>query len=119
MNAHKGLPVNAGTRAVCGASCEDLDSLIRRPATIDYSKAQGLSLQASIYILNTASVNATGAFSFGTGTEVETSAGRNFFGRSLTIFGQDTKSTSAGRNYFEVLPTIFGTGTEVTTSAGR
>ena len=139
MNARNGLPGNSGSRAVCGASCKVLDSL-RRPRAIDSLKAKGTSFQASFSIIYTASVNETGAFSFGTGTEVETSAGRNQFCRSLTIFGQDTKSiTSAGRKYFGVLPTfsaerksclcgekqallrqtISGTGTEVKTSAGR
>jgi hypothetical protein len=129
------MPGFPGSRAVSGASYEALDSL-RRPAVISYFKAQGLSLQASIYI-SKALVNLTRAFSFGAGTEVETSAGRNYFGRLLTIFGAVVYSLRGENN---AAPTTFGTkdrvyslrgeksafvpqfswaGTEVKTSAGR
>ena len=139
MNALNGMPGFPGSRAVCGASYEALETL-RRPRAIDDFKAQGISLQASIYI-SKALVNLTRAFFIGTGTEVETSAGRNSFGRSQIISGTKDRvyslrgeklafvptfsravsevKTSAGRNYFGRPISSLGQDTESITSAGR
>jgi len=114
VNALNGMPGFPGSRAVSGASYEVLSSL-RRPAVISYFKAQGLSLEASIYI-SKALVNLTRAFSIGTGTEVETSAGRNYFGRSLTIFGAYVNSLRGENN---VAPTIIGTKDRVYSLRGE
>jgi len=135
--ARNGTPGFPGSRAVARASYAALD-ILRRPRVIDYSKAQGLSLQASIHIY-TAPVESTGAFYIWAGTEVKTSAGRNYFGRPITIFGTkgrvyslrgeklsfvptfsaERKSCLCGEKQTLLRQTFSGTGTEAKTSAGR
>ncbi len=138
MYDRNGLPGFPGSRAVARSSYEALDTL-RRPRAIEYFKAQGLSLKASTHIYTASISSQIEAFSFGAGKEVKTSAGRNYFGRLLTIFGTkdgvyslrgeqssfvptfsaERKSCLCGEKQTLLRQTFIGANKEVETSAGR